>query len=211
MCVKNENCLIMRMNRNRCQHCRFKKCLSVGMSRDGKSYSEILLRVQAQTIVWGHTMRVSQHCTSLIFHLRHSSDLLLKGTRWKITYIHTASCTFISFKVSLSSSCSDSSPLHVPPLHVPWALPLYHSSLLSDSDLWEREPWSPWSYLSYRKLQQTQELFWGIGTGATWLPCILFTLITSCTINEGDGKQLSWRCRTKQPVLVTQLISRMQS
>ncbi|KAL0151244.1 hypothetical protein M9458_053435, partial [Cirrhinus mrigala] len=34
MCVKNENCLIMRMNRNRCQHCRFKKCLSVGMSRD---------------------------------------------------------------------------------------------------------------------------------------------------------------------------------
>lgn len=36
MCVKNENCLIMRMNRNRCQHCRFKKCLSVGMSRDGE-------------------------------------------------------------------------------------------------------------------------------------------------------------------------------
>ncbi|KAJ3586416.1 hypothetical protein NHX12_012814, partial [Muraenolepis orangiensis] len=34
MCMKNENCLIMRMNRNRCQHCRFKKCLSVGMSRD---------------------------------------------------------------------------------------------------------------------------------------------------------------------------------
>lgn len=37
MCVKNESCLIMRMNRNRCQHCRFKKCLSVGMSRDGET------------------------------------------------------------------------------------------------------------------------------------------------------------------------------
>lgn len=36
MCVKNESCLIMRMNRNRCQHCRFKKCLYVGMSRDGR-------------------------------------------------------------------------------------------------------------------------------------------------------------------------------
>uniref|UniRef100_A0A8C4WGU2 Nuclear receptor subfamily 1 group D member 1 n=1 Tax=Gopherus evgoodei TaxID=1825980 RepID=A0A8C4WGU2_9SAUR len=36
MCVKNENCMIMRMNRNRCQHCRFKKCLAVGMSRDGE-------------------------------------------------------------------------------------------------------------------------------------------------------------------------------
>lgn len=41
MCVKNENCLIMRMNRNRCQHCRFKKCLSVGMSRDGKNFRRL--------------------------------------------------------------------------------------------------------------------------------------------------------------------------
>uniref|UniRef100_A0A8C3XQB2 Nuclear receptor domain-containing protein n=1 Tax=Chelydra serpentina TaxID=8475 RepID=A0A8C3XQB2_CHESE len=30
------NCSIIRINRNRCQQCRFKKCLSVGMSRDGE-------------------------------------------------------------------------------------------------------------------------------------------------------------------------------
>ncbi|XP_069011608.1 nuclear receptor subfamily 1 group D member 1-like [Embiotoca jacksoni] len=41
MCVKNENCHIMRMNRNRCQHCRFKKCLSVGMSRDAVRFGRI--------------------------------------------------------------------------------------------------------------------------------------------------------------------------
>ncbi|XP_055747536.1 nuclear receptor subfamily 1 group D member 1-like [Salvelinus fontinalis] len=41
MCVKNENCLIMRMNRNRCQHCRFKKCLFVGMSRDSVRFGRI--------------------------------------------------------------------------------------------------------------------------------------------------------------------------
>ncbi|MFT7797666.1 nuclear receptor subfamily 1 group D member 1 [Arapaima gigas] len=35
-CLKNETCTIMRINRNRCQQCRFKKCLSVGMSRDGE-------------------------------------------------------------------------------------------------------------------------------------------------------------------------------
>lgn len=36
-CLKNENCSIVRINRNRCQQCRFKKCLSVGMSRDGEA------------------------------------------------------------------------------------------------------------------------------------------------------------------------------
>ncbi|KAM7005869.1 nuclear receptor subfamily 1 group D member 1-like [Tautogolabrus adspersus] len=41
MCVKNEKCIIMRMNRNRCQHCRFKKCLSVGMSRDAVRFGRI--------------------------------------------------------------------------------------------------------------------------------------------------------------------------
>ncbi|KAJ7999246.1 hypothetical protein DPEC_G00213450 [Dallia pectoralis] len=41
MCVKNESCTIMRMNRNRCQHCRFKKCLSVGMSRDAVRFGRI--------------------------------------------------------------------------------------------------------------------------------------------------------------------------
>ena len=35
-CLKNQQCNIMRVNRNRCQYCRLKKCISVGMSRDGK-------------------------------------------------------------------------------------------------------------------------------------------------------------------------------
>ncbi|XP_074553417.1 nuclear receptor subfamily 1 group D member 1 [Halichoeres trimaculatus] len=40
-CVKNEGCTIMRINRNRCQQCRFKKCLSVGMSRDAVRFGRI--------------------------------------------------------------------------------------------------------------------------------------------------------------------------
>ncbi|KAJ8258250.1 hypothetical protein GJAV_G00194810 [Gymnothorax javanicus] len=40
-CVKKENCLIVRLSRNRCQHCRFKKCLSVGMSRDAVRFGRI--------------------------------------------------------------------------------------------------------------------------------------------------------------------------
>uniref|UniRef100_A0A182TM29 Nuclear receptor domain-containing protein n=1 Tax=Anopheles melas TaxID=34690 RepID=A0A182TM29_9DIPT len=35
-CLRDGKCLVIRLNRNRCQYCRFKKCLSVGMSRDSK-------------------------------------------------------------------------------------------------------------------------------------------------------------------------------
>ncbi|GBL94348.1 Ecdysone-induced protein 75B, isoforms C/D [Araneus ventricosus] len=37
-CTKNQQCSILRINRNRCQYCRLKKCIAVGMSRDGKSH-----------------------------------------------------------------------------------------------------------------------------------------------------------------------------
>lgn len=33
-CLRDGKCLVIRLNRNRCQYCRFKKCISVGMSRD---------------------------------------------------------------------------------------------------------------------------------------------------------------------------------
>ncbi|KAJ7992229.1 hypothetical protein DPEC_G00276350 [Dallia pectoralis] len=40
-CLKNDTCTIMRINRNRCQQCRFRKCLSVGMSRDAVRFGRI--------------------------------------------------------------------------------------------------------------------------------------------------------------------------
>ncbi|XP_026573284.1 nuclear receptor subfamily 1 group D member 1 [Pseudonaja textilis] len=40
-CLKNETCSIVRINRNRCQQCRFKKCLRVGMSRDAVRFGRI--------------------------------------------------------------------------------------------------------------------------------------------------------------------------
>ncbi|VDM43968.1 unnamed protein product, partial [Toxocara canis] len=33
-CLRDGRCQVYRLNRNRCQYCRFKKCLAVGMSRD---------------------------------------------------------------------------------------------------------------------------------------------------------------------------------
>jgi hypothetical protein len=35
-CPRSKNCVVDRVNRNRCQYCRLQKCLRLGMSRDGK-------------------------------------------------------------------------------------------------------------------------------------------------------------------------------
>ena len=35
-CESSGNCRIDRQNRTQCQHCRFEKCVKVGMRRDGK-------------------------------------------------------------------------------------------------------------------------------------------------------------------------------
>ncbi|XP_054847534.1 nuclear receptor subfamily 1 group D member 2 isoform X2 [Eublepharis macularius] len=50
-CLKNNNCSVMRMNRNRCQQCRFKKCLSVGMSRDAVRFGRIPKREKQRMLI----------------------------------------------------------------------------------------------------------------------------------------------------------------
>lgn len=47
-CPRNKNCVVDRVNRNRCQYCRLQKCLRLGMSRDGKCayyYARMMLGV----------------------------------------------------------------------------------------------------------------------------------------------------------------------
>lgn len=62
-CTKNQQCSILRINRNRCQYCRLKKCIAVGMSRDGKlnhSYTTpyILVIVRPQMITRDKTLLI---------------------------------------------------------------------------------------------------------------------------------------------------------
>ncbi|CAD6184445.1 unnamed protein product [Caenorhabditis auriculariae] len=49
-CSRSEDCLIVRNNRNRCQHCRLKKCLSVGMSRDAVRFGRVPKREKAKMV-----------------------------------------------------------------------------------------------------------------------------------------------------------------
>ncbi|XP_060837834.1 ecdysone-induced protein 78C isoform X2 [Rhopalosiphum padi] len=47
-CLRDGKCLVIRLNRNRCQYCRFKKCLTVGMSRDSVRYGRVPKRSREQ-------------------------------------------------------------------------------------------------------------------------------------------------------------------
>ncbi|PAA58099.1 hypothetical protein BOX15_Mlig018667g1, partial [Macrostomum lignano] len=40
-CLRDGRCPVIRVNRNRCQHCRFRKCLSAGMSKDSVRYGRV--------------------------------------------------------------------------------------------------------------------------------------------------------------------------
>lgn len=50
-CMKTESCTVVRINRNRCQQCRFKKCLSVGMSRDAVRFGRIPKREKQRMLL----------------------------------------------------------------------------------------------------------------------------------------------------------------
>ncbi|XP_044750697.1 ecdysone-induced protein 78C isoform X2 [Coccinella septempunctata] len=49
-CLRDGKCLVIRLNRNRCQYCRFKKCLAVGMSRDSVRYGRVPKRSRERSI-----------------------------------------------------------------------------------------------------------------------------------------------------------------
>ncbi|PAV56176.1 hypothetical protein WR25_13400 [Diploscapter pachys] len=49
-CPRNEQCLIVSNNRNRCQHCSLKKFLSVGMSRDAVRFGRVPKREKARMV-----------------------------------------------------------------------------------------------------------------------------------------------------------------
>ncbi|XP_069021371.1 nuclear receptor subfamily 1 group D member 1 [Embiotoca jacksoni] len=105
-CLKNESCTIIRINRNRCQQCRFKKCLSVGMSRDAVRFGRIPKREKQRMLA------EMQSAMNNMVNNELQNDFQLAS-------------------LSSSSSSSSSSPcpgVTIAPQPQPSALPLTHSS-----------------------------------------------------------------------------------
>lgn len=73
-CLKTESCTIMRINRNRCQQCRFKKCLSVGMSRDAVRFGRIPKREKQRMLLEMQTAMNNMMNNSQLQHMLHVSQ-----------------------------------------------------------------------------------------------------------------------------------------
>ncbi|XP_022612981.1 nuclear receptor subfamily 1 group D member 2-like [Seriola dumerili] len=75
-CLKNESCPIMRINRNRCQQCRFKKCLLVGMSRDSVRFGRIPKREKQRMLLEMQSAMNNMMNNSQLHSQLHSSQTL---------------------------------------------------------------------------------------------------------------------------------------
>ncbi|XP_018317589.1 ecdysone-induced protein 75 isoform X1 [Mycetomoellerius zeteki] len=95
-CTKNQQCSILRINRNRCQYCRLKKCIAVGMSRDAVRFGRVPKREKARILA---AMQQSSHSRSqekaVAAELEDEQRLLTTVVR-----AHIDTCDFTRDKVA---------------------------------------------------------------------------------------------------------------
>lgn len=108
-CLKAENCTIMRINRNRCQQCRFRKCLAVGMSRDAVRFGRIPKREKQRMLLeMQNAMNNMMSSNSQLSSMLNCSQGAPE-TRPNDSSPSSSSSSFSSSSSS-SSSCSNSNP-----------------------------------------------------------------------------------------------------
>nr|XP_057910044.1 nuclear receptor subfamily 1 group D member 2a [Doryrhamphus excisus] len=113
-CLKMENCTIMRINRNRCQQCRFKKCLAVGMSRDAVRFGRIPKREKQRMLLeMQNAMNNMMSSNSQLHNMLHGhqSPPLPSDTSPSLSSSSSSSSSSLS---SDSPSCSNPSSPQCP-------------------------------------------------------------------------------------------------
>ncbi|XP_060074252.1 ecdysone-induced protein 75B, isoforms C/D-like [Ylistrum balloti] len=88
-CLKNQQCNIMRVNRNRCQYCRLKKCIAVGMSRDAVRFGRVPKKEKARIIEQMQKMNSQTPTHQLSGVLQNPLDLVQH-----VINAHRQTCAF---------------------------------------------------------------------------------------------------------------------
>lgn len=94
-CTKNQQCSILRINRNRCQYCRLKKCIAVGMSRDAVRFGRVPKREKAKILAAMQKVNASSQEKALAVELEDEMRLFDTVVR-----AHEETCDFTSDKVA---------------------------------------------------------------------------------------------------------------
>ncbi|XP_028166114.1 ecdysone-inducible protein E75 isoform X3 [Ostrinia nubilalis] len=95
-CTKNQQCSILRINRNRCQYCRLKKCIAVGMSRDAVRFGRVPKREKARILAaMQQSSTTRAHEQAAAAELDDAPRLLARVVR-----AHYDTCEFTSDRVA---------------------------------------------------------------------------------------------------------------
>ncbi|XP_046680983.1 nuclear hormone receptor E75 isoform X3 [Homalodisca vitripennis] len=94
-CTKNQQCSILRINRNRCQYCRLKKCIAVGMSRDAVRFGRVPKREKAR-ILAAMQQSTNSRTQEKAVAAEMEDDQRLLGT---VIRAHLETCEFTREKV----------------------------------------------------------------------------------------------------------------
>lgn len=85
--MRDGKCLVIRLNRNRCQYCRFRKCLSAGMSKDSVRYGRMPRRSRGSSEL-GRESNPNVANPNLEFHrsIRHHSSTIHSSSIPSVTH-----------------------------------------------------------------------------------------------------------------------------
>ncbi|XP_059089101.1 nuclear hormone receptor E75-like isoform X2 [Tigriopus californicus] len=75
-CTKNQQCNILRINRNRCQYCRLKKCISAGMSRDAVRFGRVPKREKAKILAAMQSSRMKTQESKVLGEMNDDGKII---------------------------------------------------------------------------------------------------------------------------------------
>jgi len=75
-CTKNQQCNILRINRNRCQYCRLKKCIAAGMSRDAVRFGRVPKREKAKILAAMQSSRMKTQESKVMGELNDDAKII---------------------------------------------------------------------------------------------------------------------------------------
>ncbi|XP_019618224.1 PREDICTED: nuclear receptor subfamily 1 group D member 2-like isoform X1 [Branchiostoma belcheri] len=120
-CTKNEKCSIMRVNRNRCQHCRLKKCLAVGMSRDAVRFGRVPKREKARLLA---ELQNLKNQTESELKVTSSEEAEVDEVAMVIAKAHHQTCSYTREKLAAMKTIQPIVAQNLPNLHMSMVCPL---------------------------------------------------------------------------------------